>query len=59
LTGAPAIQISPAVGDRKPATIFKSVDLPHPLGPTMQRNSEVSMPKLTPWTAGTAPLGVW
>src|SRR5262249_55210979 len=34
------IRISPAVGDRKPATIFKSVDLPHPLGPTMQRNSE-------------------
>jgi hypothetical protein len=38
--------------------IFKSVDLPQPLGPTMQRNSELSMPKLTPWTAGTAPLGV-
>jgi hypothetical protein len=32
--------------------------LPHPLGPTMQRNSEASMPKLTPRTPGTAPLGV-
>jgi RecB family exonuclease len=43
---------------RESAMIFKSVDLPQPLGPTMQRNSELSMPKLTPWTAGTAPLGV-
>src|SRR5215472_8749905 len=53
------LEYDAAVGDKNLATMFKSVDLPHPLGPTMQRNSEDSMPKLTPWTAGTAPLGVW
>ena len=38
--------------------MLSSVDLPHPLGPTMQRNSEAAMPKLTPRTPGTVPPGV-
>ncbi len=38
--------------------MLSSVDLPQPLGPTMQRNSDASMPKLTPWTPGTEPAGV-
>ena len=38
--------------------MLSSVDLPQPLGPTMQRNSEASMSKLTVSTPGTRPLGV-
>src|SRR5262249_60393752 len=51
------MRISPAVGTRKPAMILSSVDLPQPEGPTMQRNSEASMSKLTPATPGTSPAG--
>src|SRR5262249_34232870 len=36
-----------------PAMTLSSVDLPQPEGPTMQRNSEASMSKLTP--AGEVP----
>ena len=41
-----------------PAMILSSVDLPQPLGPTMQTNSDASIAKLTPRTPGTVPLGV-
>src|SRR5262245_15651742 len=44
------MRISPAVGARKPAMTLSSVDLPQPEGPTMHRNSEASMSKLTPAT---------
>src|SRR5712692_4046737 len=52
------MRISPAVGARKPAMILSSVDFPQPEGPTMQRNSEASILKLTPSTPGTRPEGV-
>src|SRR5215467_16293473 len=45
-------------GARKPAMTLSSVDLPQPEGPTMHRNSEASMSKLTPATPGTSPAGV-
>src|SRR5262245_30860550 len=51
------MRISPAVGARKPAMTLSSVDLPQPEGPTMQRNSEASMSKLTPATPGDLPGG--
>ena len=38
--------------------MLSSVDLPQPDGPTMQRNSEASMLKLTSLTPGTLPPGV-
>ena len=37
--------------------MLSSVDLPQPDGPTMQRNSEASMSKLTSLTPGTLPPG--
>jgi hypothetical protein len=56
--GAPPRRISPAVGGMKPAMMLSSVDLPQPLGPTMQMNSEAAMSKLTVSTACTRPDGV-
>src|SRR4051812_7153499 len=50
--------MSPPVGVRKPAMMLSKVDLPHPLGPTMQRNSEASMAKVAPSTPRTRPAGV-
>jgi len=38
--------------------MLSKVDLPQPLGPTMHRNSDGSMPKLTSATPGTRPAGV-
>ena len=38
--------------------MLSSVDLPHPEGPTMQRNSDAAIEKLTPCTPVTEPLGV-
>ena len=58
VTALPPIRISPPVGVMKPAMMLSSVDLPQPLGPTIQRNSEASMLKLTVSTAGTRPEGV-
>ncbi len=58
LIGAPPMRISPEVGARNPAMMLRSVDLPHPLGPTTQRNSDASMAKLTPRTPGTTRPGV-
>src|SRR3990172_9859084 len=52
------MRISPSAGARKPAMMLSSVVLPQPLGPTMQRNSEGAVAKLTPRTPGTRPLGV-
>ena len=38
--------------------MFSKVDLPQPDGPTIQRNSDGSMLKLTSLTPGTVPDGV-
>ena len=38
-TDTPSSRTSPALGGRRPATIFISVVLPQPLGPTMDTNS--------------------
>lgn len=39
LTGRPPMQSVPEVGKSRPAMMRSSVLLPHPLGPTMERNS--------------------
>jgi hypothetical protein len=41
-----------------PAMMLSSVDLPQPLGPTMQTNSDYSMLKEALWTPATRPAGV-
>src|SRR5689334_23332187 len=57
-TALPPMRISPATGARNPAMILRRVVLPQPLGPTMHRNSDASMLKLTSSTPGTRPPGV-
>jgi len=47
-TGSPCASTSPRVGARKPASTFKSVDLPQPDGPTMHTNSPVVTSKSIP-----------
>ena len=58
VTALPPMRISPPVGARKPAMMFRSVDLPQPDGPTMQRNSDSSMLKRALLTPTTRPAGV-
>jgi hypothetical protein len=52
------MRMSPREGVRKPAMMLSIVDLPQPLGPTRQRNSDGLMEKLTSSSAFTAPAGV-
>ena len=47
LTRSPRIRISPAEGERNPATMRNTVDFPQPLGPSRQKNSPGEMEKLT------------
>ena len=58
VTALPPMRISPLLGARKPAMMLSSVDLPQPLGPTRQRNSDCSMSKLARSTPVTRPAGV-
>src|SRR6266545_1642026 len=50
---APPTRSSPRVGRSKPARRLSSVVLPHPLGPTMEKNSLFSTWKLTSCSART------
>src|SRR3569623_396757 len=50
VTSLPSIRIVPAVGLSKPATMRKTVVLPQPDGPSSERNSPPSMPRLKPLT---------
>jgi hypothetical protein len=54
VTGPPPSSIRPAVIDSRPATIMRSVLLPHPLGPKMATNSPASAAKLTDPMASSA-----
>ena len=45
------MRIWPAVGASKPASIFSTVVLPQPLGPSRQKNSPASMSTLKCSTA--------
>jgi len=58
VTVLPPMRISPEAGVRNPAIMLSRVDLPQPDGPTMQRNSEGAILKLTSLTPGTLPPGV-
>jgi hypothetical protein len=46
--GLPSIVHSPSSGWDKPARISSNVVFPHPLGPSMTRNSPLLMDKFTP-----------
>jgi hypothetical protein len=45
--------IDPSVGAIKPDTMFRIVDLPHPLGPTKVRNSPAATSSVMPSIAAT------
>ena len=47
----PKIFTVPQLGCKSPALIFKSVDLPQPVGPTTLTNSPSPIVRLTPFTA--------
>src|SRR5688572_8853867 len=51
-TFAPLTFIDPEPIGVNPAMAFRSVDLPHPLGPTRQMNSPAAADKLTPFRIG-------
>src|SRR6266536_3358783 len=46
-TGVPSIATRPAAGAKRPEIMLSSVDLPHPLGPTIARNSPALTSRLT------------
>ena len=56
LTRRSPIRISPSVTLSSPATMRRSVDLPHPDGPTITMNSPSETAVSTPWIAWN-PLG--
>src|SRR5215203_2016925 len=47
-TGSPSTSTSPRVALRKPPTMFRMVDLPHPDGPTRKMNSPRRTSRLIP-----------
>src|ERR1043165_1763785 len=49
------MRISPALIDSRPATMRRSVDLPHPEGPTKTQNSPSPMVNETSRTTGPLP----
>src|ERR1700722_8472323 len=51
----PSSLMSPWVTDSNPAIIRRSVDFPHPLGPTRTANCPSATSKLTPLMTSTAP----
>src|SRR5438093_9373144 len=53
-TGRSSTRTSPAVGRRKPATMFSSVDLPQPDGPRRQTNSCAATSRSTSRSAGVS-----
>src|SRR5690348_1451963 len=54
--GAPSTVTVPASGVSKPATMFNSVDLPQPDGPTMATNSPSATSRPTPSITGSTPV---
>jgi len=58
-TARPPMSMRPAVAGVSPATIFSSVLLPQPLGPTMTTNSPGSTCRSIGFSDSTAPLRVW
>src|SRR5690349_12335883 len=53
VTSTPSTRTIPSSARSSPATMFMSVDLPHPEGPTMATNSLSATEKLTPSTTGS------
>src|SRR6185312_10263321 len=51
----PSSRILPSVGCSKPAIIRSVVVLPHPDGPSIEKNSPLGMSTLIPATAATSP----
>ena len=49
------MSICPALGGINPARMFKSVDFPQPLGPTIDTNRRAGTSKLIPSMATNAP----
>lgn len=52
-TGAPSTVTSPFVGSTNPARMCRSVDLPHPEGPTIETNSPRRASRSSPSIAVT------
>src|SRR2546421_201509 len=50
-SGSPKTRTSPAVGRSNPAATLRSVDLPHPVGPTTETNSPSAIASETSFTA--------
>src|SRR5688572_9889248 len=55
VTGRPSTRTVPVVGARKPATMFSSVDLPQPDGPSRQTSSRSATARSISASAGPAP----
>src|SRR5262249_1564520 len=55
VTGAPSTVMSPLVAVSKPATRLRSVDLPHPLAPTIVMNCWSAISRLMSASAVTLP----
>jgi hypothetical protein len=54
-TTSPPIRTSPEVTVSRPAIMRRSVDFPHPEGPTSTQKCPSGTVKLTPFTAETSP----
>ena len=54
-TDSPCSSISPTRGSIRPLTAFSTVDLPAPLGPTMQHTEPVGTSRSTPWRTSPPP----
>src|SRR5206468_2674478 len=55
LTTSPRMTTCPALGSSRPAMIFNTVVLPHPLGPSKVRNSPLLTRRENASTASTLP----
>src|SRR5688500_13202012 len=53
ITTSPAIDTVPVLGSRRPATMLRKVDFPHPLRPTKETNSPRAIEMSTPSSALT------
>ncbi len=59
VTLPPCRNTAPRVGSSKPAIIRMVVVLPHPDGPSMEKNSPSAMARSTPLTAATTSPWAW
>ena len=58
VTSAPFTRIDPEVGVTSPVMMLNRVDLPHPLGPTMETNSPRSACRVSPRSTRVTPWDV-